>query len=68
MLTSIAMRPEPVVSRDEALLCAESMRLRRLRQERDRLQKEMETEADMARVEELMRRKIEVSRQIDSLS
>jgi len=68
MLTSIAMRPEPVVSRDEALLCAESMRLRRLRQERDRLQKEMETELDMARVEELMRRKIEVSRQIDSLS
>jgi len=68
MLTSIAMRPEPVVSREEALLCAESMRLRRLRQERDRLQKEMENEPDMARVEELMRRKIEVSRQIDSLS
>ena len=62
------MRPEPVVSRDEALRCAESIRLRRLRTERDRLQKEMEREADVARLDDLMRRKVEVSREIDALS
>ena len=68
LLMRLAMRPEPVVSRDEALHCMETMRLRRLRQERDKLQKEMEHEADVARLDELMRRKVEVSREIDSLS
>lgn len=68
LLARLAMRPEPVVSRDEALRCAESMRLRRLRTERDRLQKEMEREADVARLDDLMRRKVEVSREIDALS
>ncbi|HKY31684.1 MAG TPA: DNA primase [Candidatus Polarisedimenticolia bacterium] len=68
VLARLAMRPEPVVSREEALRCAESIRLRRLRVERDRIQKEMERERDAARLDDLMRRKVEVSRQIDSLS
>ncbi|HET9480485.1 MAG TPA: DNA primase [Candidatus Polarisedimenticolia bacterium] len=68
LLARLAMKPEPGVSREEALRCVESMRLRRLRQERDTLQKMMEKELDAARLDELMRRKFEVSRQIDSLS
>jgi len=46
----------------------ESIKLRRLRRQRERLQKEMERELDSARLEEMMRRKMELSRQIDSLS
>lgn len=68
ILAGLAMKPEPVVSRDEALRCVDSIRLRRLRREREDLQKEMEKELDSARLDDLMRRKMEVSRQIDSLS
>lgn len=68
LLARVAMRPEPVVSREEALRCAESLRLKRLRLERDQLQKEMQNEQDPARLDDLMRRKVEVSRQIDSLA
>jgi DNA primase len=68
LLARLAMHAEPVVSRDEALRCAESIRLRRLRSERDALQRQMEGEADAVRLDELMRRKVEVSRQIDALS
>jgi DNA primase len=68
LLARLAMRQEPVVSHEEAVRCAESIRLRRLRTERDKLQKEMEGEVDSARLEDLMRRKVEVSRQIDALS
>src|SRR5262249_22579560 len=68
LLASIAMKPEPVVTREEAIRCVETIRLRHLRQERESLQKEMEREIDTARLEDLMRRKMELSRQIDSLS
>jgi len=68
LLARLAMRPEPVVSREEAMRCVESIKLRRLRRQRERLQKEMERELDSARLEEMMRRKMELSRQIDSLS
>ena len=68
VLAGLAMKPEPVVSREEALRCVDSIRLRRLRQERDVLQQKMEKEPDTARLDDLMRRKMNVSRQIDSLS
>jgi DNA primase len=68
LLARIAMEPEPVVSSSEALRCVESIRVRRLRREREGLQRQMEAEADPARLDDLMRRKMEVSRQIDSLS
>lgn len=68
LLAGLAMKPEPSVSREEALRCVESIRLRRLRHEREQLQKEMEKEFDAARLDDLMRRKMEVSRQIDTLS
>ncbi len=67
-LARLAMTADPVVSREEALRCMDSIRLRRLRRERESLQKEMEREADRARLQELMRRKMELSRQIDTLS
>ncbi len=68
LVARLAVRSDPGISRDEALRCVESLRLRRLRRERDLLQKEMEHELSAARLDELLRRKMEVSRQIDSLS
>jgi DNA primase len=68
VLAGLAMKLEPVVSREEAYRCVETIRLRRLRQERESLQKQMEREMDTARLDDLMRRKMELSRQIDSLS
>jgi DNA primase len=68
ILAGLAMKLEPVVSREEAYRCVETIRLRRLRQEREGLQKEMEHEMNTARLDDLMRRKMELSRQIDSLS
>lgn len=67
-LARLAVRPDPIVSREEALRCLESLRLRRLRRERENLQREMDGEADATRLDEMMRRKLEVSRQIDALS
>src|SRR5678815_1577658 len=40
ILAGLAMKLEPVVSREEAYRCVETIRLRRLRQEREGLQKE----------------------------
>jgi DNA primase len=68
LLARVAMRPEPVVSREESLGCVESIKLRRLQAERERLQREIAKESDAARLEDLMRRKNEVSRQINALS
>ena len=68
VLARLAMRSQPIISRDEALRCVESLKLKRLRKEREGLQKEMEKEIDAARLDELMRRKMDVSRQIDALS
>ena len=68
LLAQLAMRQAPAVSRDEAMGCVESLRLRRLRRALEGLQKEMERETDAARLDELMRRKMDVSRQINSLS
>jgi hypothetical protein len=68
LVARLAVRSDPSMSRDEALRCVESLRLRRLRREREQLQKEMEKEISAARLDELLRRKMELSRQIDSLS
>ena len=68
LLTRLAMSTDPVVSRNEAMRFVESIKVHRLRREREKLQKQMENESDPARLEDLLRLKMEVSRHIDSLS
>lgn len=67
-LAMLAVEQAPAVGRAEALHCIESMRMRLLKRERDRLQKEMESATDASQLEELLRRKVELSREIDSLA
>ena len=67
-LAMLAVEQAPAVGRTEALHCIESMRMRLLKRERDRLQKEMESATDASQLEELLRRKVELSREIDSLA
>lgn len=68
LLTRLAMSSEPMVSRNEAMRFVESIKVHRLRREREKLQKQMESESDPARLEDLLRLKMEVSRNIDALS
>ncbi len=67
-LTRVAMRGDPPPGPEEAARCLESLRRAGLVRERGRIQKEMEEIVDPERLEELMRRKIELSRRIDELS
>ncbi len=68
VLAMLAVDQGPQVGREEAMRCLESIRIRRLKNERDQLQKEMESTSDAARLDDLMRRKFELSRQIDALA
>ena len=67
VLAMLAVEQAPTVDRAEAMHCIDSMKMRRLKRERDMLQKEMESATD-AQLEDLLRRKVELSRQIDSLA
>lgn len=68
VLARIGMRAEPVPGEREAMHCLESLRRARLVRERVAIQKELEKTSEPARVAELMRRKIDLSRQIDAMS
>ncbi|HXI04497.1 MAG TPA: DNA primase, partial [Candidatus Saccharimonadales bacterium] len=68
VLTRIAMRGDPVPGEAEALHCLETLRRGRLVRERTQIQREMESTSDPVRLEELMRRKIDLSRRIDAIS
>ncbi len=68
VLAMLAVEQAPAVGRAEALHCIDSLKMRRMKRERDRLQKEMESATDAAQLEDLLRRKVELSRQIDSLA
>ena len=68
VLAMLAVEQAPTVDRAEAMHCIDSMKMRRLKRERDMLQKEMESATDVAQLEDLLRRKVELSRQIDSLA
>ncbi len=68
LLTRVAMRGSPPPDPEEARHCLESLRRVRLVRERGAIQKEMEGIDDPVRLEELLRRKIELSRRIDELS
>lgn len=67
-LAGLAVGADMDITIEEALSCAEALKLRRLRKVRESLQKQMNEERDTARLEDLMRRKMEVSRRIDALS
>lgn len=68
VLTRIAMRGEPAPGEDEARHCLDTLRKARLVRERSGIQREMELAANQGRLDELMRRKIELSRRIDEMS
>jgi DNA primase len=55
-------------SESEARSCLSAIRRTRLKRERDRVQRQLERNRDAAALEELMARKMELSRQIDALS
>ena len=55
-------------SEEEARSCLTAIRLTRLTRERDHVQRELEQSRDAAHLEELMGRKMELSRQIDALA
>lgn len=67
LLARIAMRGEPPPGGPEAADCLQSLRRARLVRERRSVQKEMEGAPDAARLEELMRKKIDLSRRIDAM-
>jgi hypothetical protein len=67
ILAQIAMRGDPSPDEEEAVQCLQTLRRRRLIKERDGIQKEMEKTPDPAQLEELMRRKIDLSRRIDAM-
>lgn len=68
LLAKIAMRGDPPPDMREAEHCLQTLRRFRLIKERNGVQKEMEGAPDRTRLEELMRKKIDLSRQIDALS
>jgi len=68
ILARIALRGDPPAAEGEAANCLETLRRARLIRERDVLQKEMEKTSEPVRLDELLRRKIELSRRIDSMS
>jgi len=68
LLARIAMRGDPPSGTDAARRCLESMRRGRLVKERETLQREMEKTSEPGRLNDLLRRKIEISRRIDSMS
>jgi DNA primase len=67
ILAQIAMRGDPSPDEEEAAHCLETLRRGRLIRERNGIQKEMERTPDPARLDELMRKKIDLSRRIDSM-
>ena len=68
VLAMLAVEQAPAIGREEAMHCLVSMRMRRLKREREMLQKEMESATDTGQLENLLRRKVELSREIDSLA
>ncbi len=68
LLARIALRGDPPVDEREAAECLASLRRMRLMRERESLQKEMERTSEPARLDELMRRKVDLSRRIDAMS
>ena len=68
LLARIGLRGEPPPGEKEAVDCLETLRRVRLVREREAIQKEMERTSEPARLSDLMRRKIELSRRIDTLS
>jgi len=68
LLARIALRGDPPPAEDEGLRCLESLRRVRLMKERETLQKEMERTSEPDRMDELLRKKMELSRRIDTMS
>jgi DNA primase len=68
LLARIALRGDPPAGEGEAVHCLETLRRSRLIRERETLQKEMERTSEPVRLDELLRRKIELSRRIDTMS
>jgi DNA primase len=68
LVARIAMRGDPPPDENEAAQCLFTLRRFRLIREQKGIQKEMEGAPDPARLEELMMRKLDLSRQIDKLS
>lgn len=67
LLARIGMRGEGPPDAEEAEDCLQALRRARLVRERKGVQKEMERAADPQRLEELMKRKLDLSRQIDGM-
>jgi len=68
LLAGIMMRGDPPPDEEEAAQCLQTLRRFRLIRERGGVQREMEGAPDEARLEELMRKKMDLSRKIDALS
>lgn len=68
ILAQIGLRGDPPPVDSDAARCLESLRRVRLVREREAIQNELEKTSEPAKMSDLMRRKIDLSRRIDALS